>query len=74
MLAIELPVDIEKRLAQLAQMTGKTERFYVEEAVLTHLEDLEDYYQAAAISAQVKQGKEPVYSEQEIRNKLGLED
>lgn len=51
MLAIQLSVEIEDRLAQLAKITGKTKWFYVEEAVLTHLEDLEDYYQAVEVSA-----------------------
>ncbi|WP_342220873.1 type II toxin-antitoxin system RelB family antitoxin [Candidatus Fukatsuia endosymbiont of Tuberolachnus salignus] len=74
MLAIQLPIEIEDRLDHLAEMTGKTKRFYVEEAVLTHLEDLEDYYQAAEVSARVKQGKEQVYSVQDVRNALGLED
>jgi predicted transcriptional regulator len=32
MLAIRLPLDIEKRLAALAQKTGRTKSFYVREA------------------------------------------
>ncbi len=47
MLAIRLQPDIEKRLARLAKMTGRTKTFYAREAILRHLEDLEDYYLAA---------------------------
>jgi RHH-type transcriptional regulator, rel operon repressor / antitoxin RelB len=46
MLAIRLPADIEKRLAALAQKTGRTKSFYVREAILRHVEDLEDYHLA----------------------------
>lgn len=46
MLAIRLPADIEKRLARLADRTGRTKTFYAREAILEHLEDLEDAYLA----------------------------
>ena len=46
MLALRLPQDIEKRLAALAKKTGRTKTFYAREAILRHLEDLEDYHLA----------------------------
>jgi len=46
MLALRLPPEIEKRLAALAKKTGRTKSFYVREAILRHLEDLEDYHLA----------------------------
>jgi RHH-type rel operon transcriptional repressor/antitoxin RelB len=46
MLALRLPPDIEKRLAALAKKTGRTKSFYAREAILQHLEDLEDGYLA----------------------------
>ena len=46
MLALRLPPDIEKRLANLAKKTGRTKSFYAREAILQHLEDLEDGYLA----------------------------
>jgi RHH-type transcriptional regulator, rel operon repressor / antitoxin RelB len=46
MLALRLPQDIEKRLAALAKKTGRTKSFYAREAILRHLEDLEDYHLA----------------------------
>ncbi|MGH8750302.1 MAG: type II toxin-antitoxin system RelB family antitoxin [Burkholderiales bacterium] len=46
MLALRLPEEIEKRLALLAKKTGRTKTFYVREALLEYLEDLEDYYLA----------------------------
>jgi RHH-type rel operon transcriptional repressor/antitoxin RelB len=46
MLALRLPPEIEKRLEQLAKKTGRTKSFYAREAILRHLEDLEDYHLA----------------------------
>ncbi len=46
MLALRLPEDIEKRLAALAKKTGRTKSFYAREAIMEHIEDLEDYYLA----------------------------
>jgi RHH-type transcriptional regulator, rel operon repressor / antitoxin RelB len=46
MLALRLPPDIEKRLDTLAKKTGRSKSFYAREAILRHLEDLEDYHLA----------------------------
>jgi RHH-type rel operon transcriptional repressor/antitoxin RelB len=46
MLTLRLPVDIERRLAALAKKTGRTKMFHAREAILRHLEDLEDYHLA----------------------------
>ena len=46
MLIIRLPAEIERRLAELARKTGWTKAFYAREAILTHIEDLEDRYLA----------------------------
>ena len=44
MLAIRLPDEIEKRLDVLAKKTGRTKTYYVREAIMEHLEELEDIY------------------------------
>lgn len=46
MLALRLPAEIEARLEALAQRTGRSKSFYAREAILEHLEDLEDLYLA----------------------------
>jgi RHH-type rel operon transcriptional repressor/antitoxin RelB len=46
MLTVRLPADIEKRLDLLATRTGRTKNFYVQQAILRHIDDLEDYYLA----------------------------
>jgi len=44
MLALRLPPEIEARLDALAKKTGRTKSFYAREAILEHIEDLEDAY------------------------------
>lgn len=44
MLAIKLPEEIENRLAELAAKTGHTKTYYVREAILEHLDELEEKY------------------------------
>jgi RHH-type rel operon transcriptional repressor/antitoxin RelB len=46
MLALRLPPEIEKRLDALAEKTGRTKSYYAREAILRHLEDIEDAYTA----------------------------
>jgi RHH-type transcriptional regulator, rel operon repressor / antitoxin RelB len=57
MLALRLPPEVEKRLAAIAKKTGRTKSFYAREAILTHLEDLEDLYQAQKA---LEEGGEPI--------------
>ena len=44
MLSIRLDDDTEERLERLAATTGRSKSFYVREAILAHLEDMEDRY------------------------------
>ena len=46
MLAIRLPAKIERRLERLAKRTGRTKTYYAREALVLHLDELEDTYLA----------------------------
>ncbi|MSP53799.1 MAG: ribbon-helix-helix protein, CopG family [Gammaproteobacteria bacterium] len=48
-LTIRLSEDIDVRLNKLAQRTHRTKTFYVRQAILNYLEDLEDTYDAVNI-------------------------
>lgn len=74
MLAIRLPDEVEARLTSLAAQTGRTKTFYAREAILTHLDDLEDYYLAAQTLTEIRKGTERTYSAEEVRAALGLEN
>jgi RHH-type transcriptional regulator, rel operon repressor / antitoxin RelB len=46
MLTVRLSSDLEKRLRALARKTGRAKSGLAREAILRHIEDLEDYYLA----------------------------
>ena len=74
MLTIRLPADIEERLEQLAKATGRTKTFYAREAILRHLEDLEDVYLAEQALIELREGRSRTYTLKEVARDLGLED
>ena len=74
MLAIRLPVNIEKRLERLAKRTGRTKSFYARETILQHLEDLEDVYEAEQAYARYLKGKEKTIPLEEVMKRLGMND
>lgn len=43
-LTVRLPKDLEKRLDELAKLTGRTKTYYVREALQAKLDELEDLY------------------------------
>jgi len=66
MLAIRLPAEVESRLEALAKATGRTKTFYAREAILEHLDDLEDLYLAEQRLIDLKQGKDDVIDGEEF--------
>jgi RHH-type rel operon transcriptional repressor/antitoxin RelB len=74
MLAIRLPQSIEKRLEKLARRTGRTKTYYVREAILQHLEDLEDKYQAERVLERIRGRKERTIPLEEVMKRHGVED
>jgi RHH-type transcriptional regulator, rel operon repressor / antitoxin RelB len=73
MLAIRLPPEIEKRLERLAKKTGRTKTFYAREAILAHLEDLEDAFIAEKrLDEFYKSGEKPIPLS-EVMKRYGLD-
>lgn len=70
MLAIRLNPEVEARLEALAKSTGRTKSFYAREAIMEHLEDLEDFYLAVERSKSDSQN----ISLDEVEQRLGLAD
>ncbi len=58
MLALRLPKDVEDRLDRLAKRTGRSKSFYAREAILEHLDDLEDLYLAEQRLSDIRAGRE----------------
>ncbi|MBI3523280.1 MAG: ribbon-helix-helix protein, CopG family [Betaproteobacteria bacterium] len=72
--SIRLDPVVEQRLDHLAAKTGRTKAYYLRELVMNGLDDLEDYYLAAATMERVRKGVEKVYSTEQVRKDLGLDD
>jgi RHH-type rel operon transcriptional repressor/antitoxin RelB len=70
MLSLRLSNDVESRLNQLAERTGRTKTFYAKEAILKYLDDMEDTY--IAINRLEKPSKR--ISLEEVEKELGLDD
>ncbi len=73
MLAIRLPTEIENRLDALAKATGRTKTFYAREAILEHLQDLEDLYLAERELEAVRAGKSQTLSLEDVMKHYGME-
>jgi len=74
MLALRLPEEIEERLEALAKATGRTKSFYAREAIVEHLDDLEDLFLAEKRLVRVRDGKSKTYSLKQVEDELGLAD
>ncbi|MCP9308689.1 type II toxin-antitoxin system RelB family antitoxin [Zymomonas mobilis] len=74
MLAIRLPEEIEDRLSALAKATGRTKTFYAREAILHHLEELEDIYLAEARAVKIRSGQTKTVPLENIMAEYGLEN
>ena len=74
MLAIRLPTEIEARLDELAKRTGRSKAFYVREAILQHLDDLEDRYAAEQVVQRIRNGEELTSTLDEVETRLGPAD
>ena len=65
---IQLDADIEKRLEELANKTGRSKSYYVRKAVLEHLEDIDDY----TLAIETLQNPGRIYSREEVKSELDL--
>ena len=70
MLAIRLPAEIEERLVRLASRTGRTKTYYAREAILRHLDDLEDMH----LAIERLQAPSRRWTQEELEKELDLED
>ena len=70
MLSLRLSNDVESRLNQLAETTGRTKTFYAKEAILKYLDDMEDTY--IAINRLETPSKR--ISLEDVETELGLDD
>jgi RHH-type rel operon transcriptional repressor/antitoxin RelB len=74
MLAVRLPAEVEARLDNLARTTGRTKSYYAREAILEHLDDLEDLYLAESRLLDIRAGRSKTIPLEEVMKQYGLEN
>jgi RHH-type transcriptional regulator, rel operon repressor / antitoxin RelB len=74
MLAIRLPESLEKRLDRLAKRTGRTKTYYAREAIVQHLDELEDIYLAETRLEAVRSGRSRAVPIEKLMRRYGVED
>ena len=74
MLALRLSPEIEARLGELARRTGRTKSFYAREAILRHLDELEDLYLAESRLDDLRNGRSESIPLSDLLRRHGVED
>ena len=72
--SIRLPHDIEKRLDELAHMTGRTKAYYITEAIVEHLDEIEDIYLAEKRLEDIRAGRTKTIPIEDIMKEYDLEN
>jgi RHH-type rel operon transcriptional repressor/antitoxin RelB len=71
--SIRLPHEIETRLEQLSSQTGRSKSFYVKEAIIDHLDDIEDIYLAEKRLEDIRAGRTQTVPLQEVMKRYGMD-
>ena len=74
MLSVRLGEELEQRLEALAKATGRSKTYYVREALIQKLEDMEDLYLAEAVMERIASGEEKTTPLADLERELGLAD
>lgn len=73
-ISIRLEPDIEERLEALARVTGRSKSFYIREAILEHLDDIEDTYLAEKRLEDLRAGRSSTVPLEDVMKRYGLDD
>ena len=73
-ISIRLPIDVEIRLKNLAALTGRSKTYYVTEAILEHLDDLEDLYLAERELEAIRAGTSTTTPLADVMKRYGMAD
>ena len=72
--SIRLPHEIEDRLENLSVQTGRSKSFYVREAILDHLDDIEDTYLAEKRLERINSGRTQTIPLQEVMKRYEMDN
>jgi len=71
--SIRLPDEIENRLEKLSLQTGRSKSFYVKEAIIEHLDDIEDVYLAEKRLEDIRAGRTQTIPLEEVMKRYGMD-
>lgn len=72
--SLRLPTELVERISHLAETTGRSRTYYMQEAIKQHIDDLEDLYLAEQALVDVRAGKSETISLETLIEEYGLED
>jgi RHH-type rel operon transcriptional repressor/antitoxin RelB len=71
--SIRLPHEVENRLKKLSEQTGRSQSFYVKEAIVEHLDHLEDVYLAERRLEDIRAGRTQTIPLEEVMKQYDME-
>ena len=71
--SLRLPDDLNIRLKDLADKTGRSKTFYMLEAIREHLDDMEDLYLAEQRLIDIRAGRSTTIPIEEVMKRYGME-
>ena len=71
--SIRLPESIENRLEKLSTLTGRKKSFYVKEAIIEHLDDIEDVYLAEKRLEDIRAGRTQTIPLQDVMKRYDMD-
>lgn len=72
--SLRLPTELVERLSHLAETTGRSRTYYMQEAIKQHIDDLEELYLAEQALLNVRAGKEDTIPLEVLIKEYELED
>ncbi|MDR0878999.1 MAG: hypothetical protein LBN21_13205 [Treponema sp.] len=73
MVAVRLPVGLDKELSILSTETGRSKSYYMIEALKRYMEDMEDRFIAEKAIKEFYAGDQKTYTTDEIAKELGID-
>lgn len=72
--SLRLPDEVSERLEYLVKLTGRSKTYYMIEAILEHIGDLEDLYLSEQRLIDLRTGKARSVPLKEVMKRYGLEN
>lgn len=71
---LRLPTELVERISNLAEATGRSRTYYMQQAIKQHIDDLEDLYLAEQALLDVRTGKTDTIPLETLIKEYDLED